>query len=534
MSQIRDIVSLIERSLKEAIRTLAPLVNEVLAGLTEFWAKHGREVTTVVVDTILVALDAIETGIRAVRTTVGTVLGVMEDIWDAHGTQLKTIIRNVWSTIDGVVTTGLNNIRSLLRAATAVLEGDWDTAWSSIKTIVDRTISGIQSFLRTEGKAMLTAALTIVTDAAASVWRDLKAAVIGSGGGGGIVGDLISSVTTFISGIGTEDVRAAFRTLGSAIRNVFLGLFDIGGTAWSIVTDFVDWFVGYIGSGKAFSDFKTAVTTLLSAVESVWSDYLAPAGGRLWSIVTDLFDRFVTYVGSGEAFGDLRAAFGGLMDMIFAAFEGLYNGLIGKSMIPDMFKDIRDYVAGAGKGMLRAAFDGVRRAIERALNSIGLGGIMDALRGVAKEANNLLDTIDSIPSSIDVDWPSPPDWLNGGDNGDEDGDDEDEDDDDDDDDDDAPPRNPREGPNAGGLAEGGYVTGPTAAWVGEGSDDEFVTPASTMERILRETAREALRSAGSGGDTTIVVEEGAIHAPDADADEILDRLTRRLKYERTR
>ena len=56
-----------------------------------------------------------------------------------------------------------------------------------------------------------------------------------------------------------------------------------------------------------------------------------------------------------------------------------------------------------------------------------------------------------------------------------------------------------------GYAEGGFVTGPTSAIIGEGGESEYVIPASKMSAAMSRYSRGARGEgviAGSGGDTS--------------------------------
>ncbi|MDQ2072818.1 hypothetical protein RBH20_09755 [Haloarcula sp. H-GB4] len=563
MSQLRDIIQLIEVSLADAMRFIAPIVKTVLSGLTALWKEHGEAVYTAVADLLLGALNLLETGIRNARTAVNTIL--------------------------------------------AALRGDWDTAFQGIKTIVTRTLGAIESFLTGPARSFLTTAWNVLTDLAGEAWQALKTTIIGDGGSGGIVGGLITSVKDFLAGGGKSlidqgwtvlleaseqvvttfftlagrlgtvikdfigavkeyftsgqaltDLKAGAEALGTGIRTVFLTWFNINKKLGQVIKDFIGAVYDYIATGQALTDLKEAFGLLgqgVLAVVKTWFNINQKIGQVVKDFIGDLYD----YIATGQALSDMEKAFGILTDAIMGVFESFVKGLFYGSLIKDLFDDIASYVGEGGDGFttitgafdavvgaLTSLFEGFKKAIvgeggsgglvgtlasgiEGTLGSIDVSGVKSTLQGVIDKAAKAISKIkeatgmsidsgesdgedggeeddegDDGGSSRDTDVspsnPSP-DYSNGGDtdvspdmpapgsgeSGDTVGG--------------APVNETRGGGTIPGFAEGGYVTGPTAAMVGEGNDDEFVTPRSTMERILARVAEESMGSAGDGGDT---------------------------------
>ena len=56
-----------------------------------------------------------------------------------------------------------------------------------------------------------------------------------------------------------------------------------------------------------------------------------------------------------------------------------------------------------------------------------------------------------------------------------------------------------------GLSEGGYVSKPTLALIGEGNEGEIVTPESKMRTLINETINE-VKNQGVGGGSSAAVE----------------------------
>ncbi|AUV81250.1 hypothetical protein C2R22_05895 [Salinigranum rubrum] len=160
----------------------------------------------------------------------------------------------------------------------------------------------------------------------------------------------------------------------------------------------------------------------------------------------------------------------------------------------------------------------VADSMQSGIETLDLSSVEDDLQGIIDKASDAINEIAEIPNNVtttvtrEVEYQENPSGRDTGAEGPGDSDDDDDHDTDvspptnydpGGDDDDGPARGSEDDGSTGfvGLARGGYVTGATAAFVGEGTDDEFVTPHSTMERILRDVAREAMSAGGGGGDT---------------------------------
>jgi hypothetical protein len=239
-----------------------------------------------------------------------------------------------------------------------LIQGDFDEAWAGITSLVSDAVSAITSTVK-------------------------------SG---------IDSIATFVSSIGKDDIKAAYQAVGSAIRDVFLGLFDVGGSLLSIVGDFFGNLFSYVASGQYFEDTVSAYTTLGDGILAVW-DGLLKIGGDIWSSLTDFTSNVSEYVSSGQAFTDITGAFDTLVGGITAAFEGLWTGLTGsEGTIPSMVGDIADYISKTGSQLISDAFGGVIDDIMGAINYLTgtgegtlHGDVKSTLSDVETETRNAFD-----------------------------------------------------------------------------------------------------------------------------------------------
>jgi len=400
---------------------------------------------------------------------------------------------------------------------------------------------------------------------------------------GKVIVDWIGDVYEYIaSGEAYEDITEAFRLLAEGIITVAATYFKLREKIGKVIVDWIGDVAEYIGSGEAYNDITTAFDTLLGAVVDIFQAFVD--GLFYGSLIKDFFNDFASYVGEGGGgFGLITGAFGVLIDAIKAVFTAYKKFLIGEDgsggIIGTIASGIGSFIGegGGGYSTVTSAFGDLVGAvetlfsdfktaivgengsgglvgtlasgIENTLDSIDVSGVKSTLQGVIDKAAEAISKItDANGMSID--------------DGSEDNNEEDDGDDGDGSSDDGGnisagsgdnstggtrpgssvpnnlgPGGPDSGDDQGmgpvnetegggtipGFASGGLVTGPTTALIGEGSEDEFVAPRSTMERELRRLADKVVDRSGGDG---IVIEEIYV---DADSDMNERELVRAVK-----
>ncbi|MCY9691203.1 hypothetical protein M5W70_21745, partial [Paenibacillus larvae] len=172
---------------------------------------------------------------------------------------------------------------------------------------------------------------------------------------------------------------------------------------------------------------------------------------------------------------------------------------------------IIDFVTGVFSGNWSQAWQGIVDIFGGIFK--GLGALVTApINAMINLVNQAIRAVNNI--SVDI-----PDWLGGGTLG----------------------FNIPEIPNIGGYADGGIVSSPELAWVGEGGDKEVVIPINNSNRSknLHETAGRMLgvtKDSGGSGDINITVSNtinlsGSATEEDAKrvAKAVNDDLERRLR-----
>ncbi|OYR79324.1 phage tail tape measure protein [Halorubrum ezzemoulense] len=338
---IRDRIESAIEYVQEEI--FAPFVETI----SDVWGEHGDALVSETEETWDVIQGEIQKIVDVIQRVVQRGLDRVQQFWDRHGERIMSIVERAFNVVATVVGVALENLVTVVRALLAVLRGDFDEAWELISNRVEE-------------------AMEFVAD------------VVESG---------LNRVVQFVTGIGRRDIKRAFKRVGRAIRTVIIGLFGAAGTLFGILKDFISNVATYIGSGQALADLKRAFSLLMDGIVGAVKVALG-AGGTVIGVVKDLIEDIASYISSGQAFSDIKSAFKTLIDGIMAVFEGLYEGLIGNSLIPDMMSDIKSELLD-WTSWVRNSF----------ADLVG-GAFGDVAEGIA---NSL--------SGISINWPTLPDWL---------------------------------------------------------------------------------------------------------------------------
>ncbi|MFC6766019.1 phage tail tape measure protein [Natrinema soli] len=285
--------------------------------------------------------------------------------WQEHKSTIMAVVRPLWNSIKTIFQNTISIIQEIVSVGLAVLEGDWQSVKKSLISIVGLLWDNI--------KTAFSGAFTALKKIVSIGWN---------------------AITEWISGIGTDDVKAAFKAIGRGIRTILLGIFGAGKWIWKTVTGLLGSLAGWL-KNDAKGDIKAAFGAIMTATKNEFISLMG-ASGELWGIIKTFIGDVAAYIGSGQAWSDIKTAFGKLIDVIWAAFEGLYEGLIGNSLIPDMIGDIVDYITGGALTDVKGAFGDL------------INGALDKVDGFANKFTNageglidaMVDGITDAPDAI--------------------------------------------------------------------------------------------------------------------------------------
>ena len=260
--------------------------------------------------------------------------------------KIQTGVRGAWSWVKGPgAQLGKQALRAMVRLAVAVVDFG-----QALLTKLRPGITAVGNWIKTRGLNLFKAAFR-------SIGPNL----------GNAVTSIITTVTNlFKNGIpmirdwlkanGANIIKAGFEAIGRGIRTAVLGMLAVAGLI-----------------GQAF----------VSGVQGI-ADWVKSGGAsRLKDAFIGMLKGIVNYLRT-DAWGDLKGAAEFLFDAVIAAAEGLYDGLIGKSLIPDMFNDIASFIrnfdiVSAVAAWAKSAWGRFERFTVDVLNVIknGIGAVAD-------------------------------------------------------------------------------------------------------------------------------------------------------------
>ena len=209
--------------------------------------------------------------------------------------------------------------------------------------------------------------------------------------------------------------------LAGAIGPIVTALGTLGKVLVGVFSGPVGWVALAIAAGVAIYTFRDQIGEAFEAIGKVIGDAAAGFKSVFIDPVVEGFQAVVDFINE---------------NFIQPISQGI-GDLVGK--IADQFKPVTDAITAPFKG----AFDAVRGIINQILNGIGqaIGGVIRAINNVIRGANNALARL-NLPQIPFLSEPQIPQF-----------------------------------------AEGGVVSGPTLAMVGEGGEPEYIVPQSKAGRF---------------------------------------------------
>jgi len=370
------------------------------------------------------AITAFFDGLEALWTLRLTIL---EDLWDALWSAAETILDAAVSAIETAINGFVNWMENQWDNFVASLEQTWDNAWNAIETALENAFNSMVQFVRNVGQVSVYDAFYAVGQAIRGVFIAVFNAIVGAGG---LLRGFFTDIVNYVQNDAKTDAQNAFQSVMDAIETKFDQMVTAVIGAGGIIRTFITDTVNYIRTG-AKEDVQLAFQNLLDAAQTKWDNFKSDvigAGGTVKSMISDIY----TYITTG-AKEDIREAFDDLVGVAMDAFQGLYDGLIGNSLIKDMINDITKYLGGTGWLKWDNAFKALHDVALSWMNEFEFNGteaiedfvedMIDAIGGAVEEANDLIADIEleDIPTGtggavdIAVRSPASPFNNNGGD-----------------------------------------------------------------------------------------------------------------------
>jgi hypothetical protein len=415
--------------LDTALPVLSDFIDEVadaLAVVAEFTQGLSQSVNGGITSALRTLSRRFNAAITDVRVALvgesgnsGPVISAIRDIGTFLQTQGASLIRAAFSTLADRVVTVARNLR-----ITLVGEGGGGG-------ILVTTIKEFGTFLQNNGASLVRSGFNAVASAAESIVRNLRVTLVGEDGNSGVLNTALSEYATFLQNNATTLVRTGFRSVARVAKSVaqnlsiaLVGESGSGGLLNNIIGQFTD-FARVQGPKLA----RTAFEAVGSAIRGVAIELFNAVTGNSDSILRGIIKDFGRYL-ENDAPGDLRTAINIAFDVIVAAAEGLYEGLVGNSTLLDIINDFAAFLRNEAPGKLTAAaetaFDTLVSTIEATLQADGgfflLAAFKDGFDAVVSRVSNLqsrlssafadvAEAIGEALSGISIDFPEPPSWL---------------------------------------------------------------------------------------------------------------------------
>lgn len=389
--------------------------------------------------------SAVIPSISGVNIALSPLLPIILGLVAVAGT-LALAWKNNWGDIQGKVQSAgqviqqvIGDIRQwvgrLVDIVHTAIGGDFAQAWSMAETLVHDTITAIGNWLREQAVPTVANALRSLGQQGIAGFSTLKQelpplarqAIQSTGqwirtSGVSLAKDALSflaahavsglerlaelglqAVQAGIDGIAnwlrtsaTSDIKSAFKAIGSGVRIVALGWFTLNKAVGKVIVGFIGDLVSYL-TRDAAGDLKTAGEALFNAAVTAAAVTLAtltPPDG----IIAQIVGAIVAYL-KNDAWGDLKAAAEFLFDAVIVAAQGLYEGLIGGSIIPAMVVDILAAIRQFGSDLVGAFTGLIQTALAVWLQftldwyDLLFSTISDILSAVGQFGSELLSTL---------------------------------------------------------------------------------------------------------------------------------------------
>lgn len=422
----------------------------VLQKIRALWSKHRA--------TVISDVRALAEGVKTVvRTFAGFLtsfvrgtLSRVRAFWKKNGTRIVAILRTYFSLARMIVRDALSMVLTL-----------WREHGAGVLSTVRRMSAMVQNVFL----GVATAVLQIIRPylaRAKAFWQNHGKDIMF------IVRNLVGAVIT------------VFRVLANTVMAVIRPFLALAGKAWAMFGDEIISVIQF-AADAIFSTLGWLIDGLMTLIKAgkaaMKGDWKAA-----WNFIAGFFERTLSGILSfGKKWGTkLLNWISGALDGVVQAFKDLGNWLIFGSFVPDMFGKVLNFLKNIDlKGAITAPLDLMKKGIEKTLGKVKdlfsgamdtvkniAGGIKDAAGSAVSKAKDALSKAKSMASNAaSAASNAASNAANTASNA-------------------ASDAGDWVSRNVPGLAEGGVVTQPTLAMVGEGGESEAVVPLSKLERMM--------------------------------------------------
>ena len=435
---------------------VSPIIQNICKVVKNLWDNHLKGVFKKVMEVIA---DVIE----LITVLWNNVLGpVVNFIIDKVGPPIVKVVNTIVKVVGKVIEDIVDFIGGLLDVLDGVIEfligvftGDWDRAWEGIKQILHGVWEAIKAIVKAAidiVAGILEAAWTLITQVLTAAWNLIK----------GIfktVWDAIKSIFSSAVDAIKPLLEKAWNAIKNTITTVWNAIKSFFTTIWDGIKTLFTNALNAIKSGieTAFNAIKSFITNAMNAIKSAINTVMN-AIKNIFSTVLSAIQNLWTNMCNGVK---------NLVSTLKTNLTNIVNGI--KDTFTKVFTAVKEKVTGLFSGMkdtVVKVMNGLKNAIKTPINGI-IGFINGLVRGVVNGINGMIKAMNKLKFDV-------PDWVPGiggkkfGFN-----------------------ISQISAPQIPMLANGGVITSPTVAMMGEyagaRSNPEIVAPQS----IMRETMAEA-------------------------------------------
>ena len=369
--------------------------------------------------------------VNPMTAVVDKALGKLKELWDKYGTKAVAIIKNVYEFFKPYGERMVEIVKKLKATFDEWWAANGDefkqslsVVWGYVVDIVSYLLDNLFDWLEKWGPRILTAILDFFKDAAAFLEKYgpcIKDILF-------VIIDSLEIILEAISFIASAILSEIFPVLDSIITAITIIVYTVSNLVMGLIFTIADC-IGWL------------LKTIVDAGVWIWN--------TVDSLITGILDILI---GLWEA---IDIGITGALDFIVMFFSDIWNALSGfvadaGNVISNAFTSVKNFFADLWSS-ITGFFSDAGQAVQDFWNGF-LEAAKAPINGIISLINMMIDGLNTIQFDI-------PDWLGGGAFG----------------------ININHIPM---LAEGGVITAPTLAMVGEGAQNEAVVPLDDFKRDI--------------------------------------------------
>ena len=488
-------------SIKPVFDLIGQILKDLAAMITEFWDNHGAMIVGNIQQAIVTLSGVLQNFFNTiVSPIIQNICKVVKNLWDNHlkgvckkvleviadiielitvlwnnvlmpvvnfiidkvGPPIVKVVNTIVKVVGKVIEDIVDFIGGLLDVLDGVIEfligvftGDWDRAWEGIKQILHGVWEAIKAIVKAAidiVAGILEVAWTLITQVLTAAWNLIKGIFEA-------VWDAIKSIFSSAVDAIKPLLEKAWNAIKNTITTVWNAIKSFFTTIWDGIKTLFTNALNAIKSGieTAFNAIKSFITNAMNAIKSAINTVMN-AIKNIFSTVLSAIQNLWTNMCNGVK---------NLVSTLKTNLTNIVNGI--KDTFTKVFTAVKEKVTGLFSGMKNTVvniMNGLKNAIKTPINGI-IGFINGLVRGVVNGINGMIKAMNRLKFDV-------PSWVPGiggkkfGFN-----------------------ISQISAPQIPMLANGGVITSPTVAMMGEyagaRSNPEIVAPQS----IMRETMAEA-------------------------------------------